>query len=60
MIALPPVAGAVQVTVACPSPAVAVGAVGAAGAVAPAGVTALEAGEDGPVPTALVAVTLNV
>ena len=57
---LPPSAGAVQDTTAEPSPAVAETPVGASGAVAPAGVTAFEAAEAGPVPTALVAVTLNV
>src|SRR5215831_16053642 len=56
---LPPlVAGAVQLTVAWAFPAVAVTAVGAPGTVA--GVTALDAAEAGPVPAALVAVTVNV
>jgi hypothetical protein len=53
--------GAVQVTVACPTPAVADPIVGAPGAPAEVlGVTELEAAEDGPVPTALVAVTVKV
>ena len=51
-------AGAVNVTVACAFPAVAVPMVGAPGTVA--GVTLLDAAEAGPVPTALVAVTVNV
>ena len=56
---LPPFeAGAVKLTVACALPAVAVAFVGASGAVA--GVTGLEGADDGPVPTALVAVTVNV
>ena len=58
MIALPPSAGADQLTVADPSPATAVGAAGAPGT--PAGVTALDPGEAGPVPTALVADTVKV
>jgi hypothetical protein len=60
VIALPPFDGAVQDTTAWASPAAAVTPVGAAGAVAPAGVTAEEAAEAGPVPTALVADTVNV
>ena len=61
MTALPPFAGADQLTVAAPSPATVVGAAGAPGAVAGAvGVTALDAAEDGPVPTALVAATVKV
>jgi hypothetical protein len=55
----PPLSGAVQDTVEeafCPL--VAVTPVGGAGA--PAGVAGLEAAEDGPVPTGLVAVTVNV
>src|SRR5918912_1152678 len=57
--ALPPFdAGAVHEIVADASPAVAVTAVGAPGTVA--GVTLLEASEAGPVPTAFVAVTVNV
>ena len=62
MTALPPSeAGAVQVTVALASPAVADAAVGAPGTVAAAvGVTAVEAAEAAPVPMALVAVTVNV
>ena len=58
MIALPPLAGADHVTVAEPLPATAVGAAGAAGTAA--GVTALEAGDASPVPTALVAATVKV
>ena len=60
--ALPPSeAGAVQVTVALASPAVAVPMVGAPGTVAAAvGVTELEAAEAAPVPMALVAVTVKV
>jgi hypothetical protein len=60
VIALPPLAGAVQLTTAEPLPAVAVTDVGAAGAVTPEGVTADEAAEAGPVPTALVADTVKV
>ena len=57
----PSLAGAVQVTVACAVPAVAVPMVGAPGTVAAeAGVTELEAAEAGPVPMALVALTVNV
>ena len=58
VIAEPPLlAGAVKVTVACALPAVAVPIVGAPGTVA--GVTVLDADDEGPVPTALVAVTLQ-
>ena len=60
MIALPPFAGAVQLTCADALPEVAVTAVGAAGAVGAVGVIAFEAAEAGPVPTALVAVTVKV
>ena len=57
----PSLAGAVQVTVACASPAVAVPMVGAPGAVVTAvGVTELDAAEAGPVPTELVAFTVKV
>jgi hypothetical protein len=57
--ALPPLlAGAVQLTVALALPATAVTAVGAPGV--DSGVTAAEAAEAGPVPAALVAVTVNV
>ena len=57
----PSLAGAVKPTVACVSPAVAVTAVGAPGAVAAAcGVTLLEGADAGPVPTAFVAVTVKV
>src|SRR5712691_6817563 len=59
MMALPPLeAGAFQASVTLEFPAVAVSPVGAPGTVA--GVTALEAADAGPVPTALVAVTVNV
>jgi hypothetical protein len=54
-------AGAVKVTVALALPAVAVPMVGAPGTVALAtGVTLLEAADAGPVPSALVAVTVKV
>ena len=59
--ALPPLLdGAVQLTVADPLPAVAVTPVGAPGAVGVFGVTALDGAEAGPVPLALVAVTVKV
>jgi hypothetical protein len=58
MVEPPLLAGGVKVTVACALPAVAVPIVGAPGTVA--GVTLLEAEEAGPVPTAFVAVTVNV
>ena len=54
----PPLFGAVQVTVACALPAVAETLVGAPGTVA--GVTELDGVDAGPVPAALVAVTVNV
>ena len=58
--ALPPlVEGADQLTVACPLPATAVTPVGAPGATA-AGVTALDATDEGPVPVVFTARTLNV
>jgi hypothetical protein len=57
---LPPLEGAVQVTVADPLPAVAVTPVGAAGTVGATGVTAFDGAEAEPVPTAFVAVTVNV
>ena len=60
MIALPPFDGAVQLTCADALPAVAVTPVGAAGAVGAPGVTAFDAAEAGPVPMALVAVTVKV
>ena len=62
MIADPPFdTGAVQETPACVSPAVAVTLVGAPGAVAGAtGVTAFDAADGTDVPTAFVAVTVNV
>jgi hypothetical protein len=56
--ALPLFAGAVQLTLADALPAVAVTLVGAPGTVN--GVTLFDAGEDGPVPAAFVAVTVNV
>ena len=60
MIAEPPLeAGAVNVTVACALPAVAVPIVGTPGKVAN-GVTLFDAAELLPVPIALVAFTLNV
>ena len=56
---LPPFeAGGVKLTVACALPAVAVTFVGAPGTVT--GVTWLEGADAGPVPIALVAVTVNV
>jgi hypothetical protein len=60
VIALPPLAGAVQLTEAWLSPAVAVTPVGTAGAVGPVGVTELEAADSAPVPTELVADTVKV
>jgi hypothetical protein len=54
----PLLAGAVQLTVAWPLPAVALTAVGAPGVVR--GVTAAEGDEAGPVPARLLAVTLTV
>ena len=60
MIALPPFDGAVQDTCAEPAPASALTAVGAPGAVGAVGVTALDGAEAGPVPTALVALTVKV
>jgi hypothetical protein len=61
VIAEPPVAGALNVTVACALPAVAVTPVGAPGAVTGAsGVTLFEGADAGPVPTAFVAVTVKV
>ena len=61
VIVLPPLfVGAVQVTVADALPAVAVTPVGAPGTPGPLGVTALDGDEDGPVPLAVVADTVNV
>ncbi len=57
---LPPLDGAVQVTVALSFPAAAVTPVGAEGAVGAVGVTAFEAGEAGPEPLGFDACTLNV
>jgi len=50
--------GGVNATVACPMPAVAVPIAGAPGTVT--GVTLFEGADAGPVPTAFVAVTVNV
>ncbi len=55
---LPPLDGALQVTLADPLPPIAVTPVGAEGVVA--GVTALVCSEGGPAPTELDAVTVNV
>ena len=62
MAAPPLLAGAENVTVAWPAPAVAVPITGAPGAKGPpaVGVTELEAAEGAPVPTPLVAVTVKV
>ena len=60
MIALPPLNGAVQDTVACVSPAVAVAPVGGSGTVGAAGITEFEAADGLEGPTVLVATTLNV
>ena len=61
MIVLPPLLlGAVNVMLAWALLAVAVPIVGAPGTVVAAGVTLLDADDAGPVPTALVAVTLKV
>ena len=60
MIALPPLLGAVQLTVAELLPAVADTPVGVPGAVGAVGVTALDGEEAGPVPMALVADTVKV
>ena len=54
----PPDAGGVNVTVACVFPAVAGPIVGGPGTAA--GVTLFDGADGGPVPTALVAVTVNV
>jgi hypothetical protein len=59
VIGLPPFDGAVHDTVAVESPAVALTPVGVPGTVA-AGVTAFEAVDSGPVPTAFVALTVKV
>ena len=59
MIGLPPLAGAVQVTLADPLPAVAVTLVGAPGGGSD-GVTAFDSDEGMPVPIAFVADTVNV
>jgi hypothetical protein len=56
----PLAAGAVQLTVACPSPAVAVTLVGGEGALGPDGLTGLDGSLAGPGPTALVATTVKV
>jgi hypothetical protein len=61
VIALPPsLLGGVQFTVAERDPAVALTDVGAPGAEAEVGVTALEATESGPAPAPLIAATLKV
>ena len=61
MSALPPLLdGAVQLTVACPFPGVALTFVGTPGTVGAAGVTAVDGLDSGPVPTAFVALTVNV
>lgn len=61
MIGRPPVeAGAVHVTVACATPAVALTPVGAPGAVAACAVTAFEADDAALVPVPFAAVTVNV
>ena len=57
MIALPPSAGATNVTVICAFPALTVGAAGALGTVL--GIAAADAGDAGPAPFALVAVTVH-
>ena len=60
VIALPPLDGAVHVTVACVLPGLAFTAVGAAGAVgAGTGVTGDDATDAAPVPVAFDAVTVN-
>ena len=55
---LPPVEGAVKVTVACAFPATAVGFAGVPGVVT--GVTGAEASDAGPVPWTFVALTVKV
>jgi hypothetical protein len=62
VIAAPPFdAGSLNVTVACPLPAVAATALGAPGTVGGAdGVTAFDGAEAGPAPALFVAVTVNV
>jgi len=60
VIGLPPSSGADHDTVAVVFPAVAVTLVGAAGCVRLAGVTEFDAADGGPVPTELVADTVNV
>ena len=60
MIGLPPFDGAVQLTTADAFPADATTPVGAPGAVGADGVTALDGADGAPVPTAFVAVTVNV
>jgi hypothetical protein len=58
VIALPPSSGATNVTVTCASPAPTAGCAGADGTVL--GITTAEAGDDGPVPFAFVALTVHV
>jgi len=60
IVLFPSLAGAVNVTVACPLPGVALTLVGALGTVALDGVTGAVATEDALVPTALLAVTVKV
>jgi hypothetical protein len=60
VIGLPPLAGAVQLTVADWFPAVAVTFAGAAGTVGAVGVTEADGAEAEPVPTLLVALTVKV
>ena len=60
VIALPPLAGALHVTLALPIPGEAVGAAGAPGAVGVETMTGFDAADGGPVPTAFVAVTAKV
>ena len=57
---LPPLGGAVQLTVAEPLPATAVTSVGADGAVVLVGMTAFDGSEAGPGPAASDAVTVKV
>ena len=56
----PPLLGADQLTVADPFPATADTPLGAPGTVGPVGVTAFDAADAGPVPTAFDAATVNV
>ena len=56
----PSASGAVKVTLACPSPAVAIPIAGAGGGVETSGVTLLDGADLALVPNALLAVTVNV